>query len=248
MSANGRNPSRKPVSAQDTSAALRALRVAARWSLSPGRWAEVGRVAAAMLRAIADNDGLALRSGLGDLVLLGSESLVLNLALVAKIYFPRIFIPAAVVAAGCFDLVISTTLLIVIVFIYGLANGMLLSVATLALPFLAAIAVMTALGAGTALSAVNVRYRDFRYVIPFLVQFGLYISPVGFSAAVVPEKWRLLYALNPMVGVIDGFRWCLLGAAIDWRVVGVSLAVTAAMLWIGLGQFRRLEKTFADTL
>ncbi len=95
---------------------------------------------------------------------------------------------------------------------------------------------------------MNVRYRDFRYVIPFLVQFGLYVSPVGFSSGVVPAHWRLIYALNPMVGVIDGFRWCLLGTPIDWRVVGVGVAVVAVMLWVGVGQFRRLEKTFADML
>jgi len=108
------------------------------------------------------------------------------------------------------------------------------------LPLFALLAVLASLGPGLWITAVNVRYRDFRYVIPFLVQFGLYASPVGFSSGVVPAPWRLVYALNPMVGVIDGFRWCLLGTPIDWRAVGVSLLVAAAMLWIGVAQFRRM--------
>jgi lipopolysaccharide transport system permease protein len=95
-----------------------------------------------------------------------------------------------------------------------------------------------------------VRYRDFRYVIPFIVQFGLYVSPVAYSSAVVPARWRLLYSLNPMVGVIDGFRWCVLGgrAAIYWPGFGLGLAVIALALWLGVTQFRRLEKTFADLI
>jgi len=116
------------------------------------------------------------------------------------------------------------------------------------LPLFALVAVLASLGPGLWITAVNVRYRDFRYVIPFLVQFGLYVSPVGFSSSVIPAQWRLIYALNPMVGVIDGFRWCLLGAAIDWRELAISLTVVAISLWIGLAQFRKLEKTFADVL
>jgi lipopolysaccharide transport system permease protein len=109
-------------------------------------------------------------------------------------------------------------------------------------------AVLASLGPGLWITALNVRYRDFRYVIPFMVQLGLYVSPVGFSSSVIPEKWRLLYALNPMVGVIDGFRWCLLGSSIDWRGVGVSALVIAFALWLGVRQFRRLEKSFADLI
>jgi len=120
----------------------------------------------------------------------------------------------------------------------------------LTLPAFALLAFLASLGPALWITAVNVRYRDFRYVIPFMVQFGLYVSPVGYSAAVIPQKWRLFYELNPMVGVIDGFRWCLLGgrSPLDWQSVGISAAVTAAFLWIGLAQFRRLERSFADLL
>jgi lipopolysaccharide transport system permease protein len=111
-------------------------------------------------------------------------------------------------------------------------------------------AILASLGPALLLTALNVKYRDFRYIIPFLVQFGLYISPVGFSSAVVPEKWRLLYSLNPVVGVIDGFRWCLLGgeSRIDWLGFSLSLFVIAFFLWLGVRYFRRTEKTFADLI
>jgi lipopolysaccharide transport system permease protein len=100
------------------------------------------------------------------------------------------------------------------------------------------------------MTAINVKYRDFRYVIPFVVQFGLYISPVGFSSAVISERWRLLYSLNPMVGVIDGFRWALLGgeSRIYWPGFSISLAVVAVFLWLGIRRFRKMEKTFADLI
>lgn len=182
--------------------------------------------------------------------LLGSESLVLNQALVAKIYFPRIFIPAAVVAAGCFDLVISTTLLIVIVFIYGLANGMLLSAATLTLPFLAAIAVMTALGAGTALSAVNVRYRDVRYIVPFATQMWFFLTPVFYPNSSLSEPLRTLSAINPMVGVVEGFRWALLdgGGHAPLTLMAISAASAALLLVGALAYFDRVERSFADLI
>jgi lipopolysaccharide transport system permease protein len=100
------------------------------------------------------------------------------------------------------------------------------------------------------ITALNVRYRDFRYIIPFIVQFGLYVSPVGFSSSLVPERWRLLYSLNPMVGVIDGFRWCILGGQSRpyWPGLAMSLVVTICFLWLGVRQFRKMEKTFADLI
>ena len=97
---------------------------------------------------------------------------------------------------------------------------------------------------------MNVKYRDFRYVIPFVTQFGLYVSPVGFSSSVIPEHWRLLYSLNPMVGVIDGFRWCILGgnSPIYWSGFALSLGIVAFFLWLGIGKFRKMEKSFADLI
>jgi lipopolysaccharide transport system permease protein len=118
------------------------------------------------------------------------------------------------------------------------------------LPVFILIAFLASLGPGLWITSLNVKYRDFRYVIPFIVQFGLYVSPVGFSSSVVPEKWRLLYNLNPMVGVIDGFRWCLLRGEtpIFWPGFLISLSVTAFFLWLGIRQFRSTEKSFADLI
>ena len=111
-------------------------------------------------------------------------------------------------------------------------------------------ALLASLGPGLWITALNVKYRDFRYVIPFLVQFGLYVSPVGFSSSIIPEKWRLLYSLNPIVGVIDGFRWSILGgaSAIDWPSFASSIAVASGFLCLGIRKFRKMEKTFADLI
>jgi lipopolysaccharide transport system permease protein len=118
------------------------------------------------------------------------------------------------------------------------------------LPALTLLAVLAALGPALLMTAMNVKYRDFRYLIPFVLQFGLYISPVGFSSSVISEKWRLLYSLNPAVGVIDGFRWCLLGGQSALYVPGflLSLGVVAASLWLGISYFRNTEKSFADLI
>jgi len=173
-----------------------------------------------------------------------SNSLVSNANLVGKVYFPRLIVPAATVVAAFVDFFISLVVMAAVMAWYRFAPDW----RVLLLPLFVLIAMLASLGPGLWITAVNVRYRDFRYVIPFLVQFGLYVSPVGFSASVIPASWRLVYAINPMVGVIDGFRWCLLRTPIDWREVGVSLLVVAVSLWIGVRQFRRLEKTFADVL
>ncbi len=134
-----------------------------------------------------------------------SQSLVGNANLISKVYFPRLIIPAGAVITSMVDFFISFVLLGVLMLWYGFMPDWRI----LTLPAFTIIAFLAALGPGLYLTALNVKYRDFRYVIPFIVQFGLFISPVGFSSDVIPEKWRLLYALNPMVGVIDGFRWAI---------------------------------------
>jgi lipopolysaccharide transport system permease protein len=175
--------------------------------------------------------------------LLSSESLVLNQALVSKIYFPRIFIPGGVVAAGCVDFAISLSILLLIV----LVSGIVPSAAILALPLLVVIAAATALGAGTALSAINVRYRDVRYVVPFATQIWLFITPIVYPNSSLSQPLRTLSAVNPMVGVVEGFRWAVLdtgGAPVT--LMAISTAAAAVLLFAGLAYFDRVERSFAD--
>lgn len=175
-----------------------------------------------------------------------SSSLVTNSALVGKVYFPRLVIPSAAAVVSLVDFAISLALMAILM----LALWFLPDWRILLLPVITLIAVTAALGPALLLSAINVKYRDFRFVIPFIVQFGLYVSPVGFSSSNIPEDWRLLYGLNPMVGVIDGFRWCLLGgqAEIHFSSFAVSVGVNLFFLWLGIRVFRRTEKTFADLI
>ena len=175
-----------------------------------------------------------------------SNSLIGNANLISKVYFPRLIVPTATVVVALVDLLISFVILAGMMLWYQFIPGWQL----LLLPVFVLLAFVASLGPSLWITALNVKYRDFRYVIPFLVQFGLYVSPVGFSSGVVPEKWRLLYALNPMVGVIDGFRWCILGgrAPLDMTSFGIGLAVTAFFLWLGIHKFRRMEKSFADLI
>ena len=175
-----------------------------------------------------------------------SSSLVTNAPLVGKIYFPRLIIPTATAVVAFVDFLISFVILAGLMLWYGF----LPDARILLLPAFILLAVLSALGPALLLSALNVKYRDFRYIVPFIVQFGLYVSPVGFSSAVIPDTWRLLYGLNPMVGVIDGFRWCLLGGESQLHLPSftLSLAVTAFFLWFGIRVFRRTEKTFADLI
>jgi len=175
-----------------------------------------------------------------------SNSLIGNSNLISKIYFPRLIVPVGSVITSFVDFLISGAFLVALMAWYRFVPDW--RVATLPLFILLAFA--AALGSGLFLAALNVEYRDFRYIVPFIVQFGMYISPVGFSSSVVPEKWCLLYSLNPMVGVIDGFRWALLGGKtqLDGTAFAMSLAVISAMLILGIWYFRKTEKTFADVI
>lgn len=175
-----------------------------------------------------------------------SNSLVSNSNLISKVYFPRLIVPAATVVVSLIDFCISLAILAALMAWYQFLPGPKI----LLLPLFVAIAFVTSLGPALWITALNVKYRDFRYVIPFIVQFGLYVSPVGFSSSVVPEQWRLFYSLNPMVGVIDGFRWCILGGEnhLNMPSLGISIGVTGALLWFGIRQFRKAEKGFADLI
>lgn len=175
-----------------------------------------------------------------------SNSLISNSNLISKIYFPRLIVPTASVMVALVDFLISFLILIGMMIWFQFLPGW----QVLLLPLFVLFAFAASLGPGLWITALNVKYRDFRYIIPFLVQFGLYISPVGFSSDVIPERWRLLYSLNPMVGVIDGFRWCLLGgeSQIHWPGFGLGLAVTAFFLGLGIRTFRKMEKSFADLI
>ena len=174
------------------------------------------------------------------------NSLVGNAQMISKVYFPRIIVPTSSVIVSLVDLFISGLILAAIMLWYGYAP----SLRMFALPVFIIIACAAAIGSGLWIAALNVKYRDFRYIIPFIVQFGLYISPVGFSSSIVPAEWRLLYSLNPMVGVIDGFRWAILGndAAIFWPGMLLSLVFVVLLLITGILYFRSTEKTFADVI
>lgn len=173
-----------------------------------------------------------------------SNSLVTNSNLVSKVYFPRIIIPASSAVVALVDFAINLVMLAGLMLWFGFTPSWHI----MFLPAIAVIALITSLGPSLLITALNVKYRDFRHIVPFLVQFGLYISPVGFSSVVVPEKWRFWYSLNPIVGVIDGFRWCLLGGQSGLYAPGLmaSLIVSALFLWMGVAYFRRTERSFAD--
>jgi lipopolysaccharide transport system permease protein len=179
-----------------------------------------------------------------------SQSMVGNANLISKVYFPRLIIPASAVVTSFADFLLSFLVLTGMMAWYGFAPTWNI----LALPLFIGVAFLAALGPGLFITALNVKYRDFRYVIPFLLQFGLYVSPVGFSSTVIREKLGdnlfLLYSLNPMVGVIDGFRWAILGnnSPIDVPGFLLSLLVTALFLILGTWYFRKTEKGFADII
>jgi lipopolysaccharide transport system permease protein len=173
-------------------------------------------------------------------------SLVGNANLISKVYFPRLVIPAAAVITALLDFLVAAALLAVLFLWFHFAP----SVQILALPLFIVLAFAASIGGGLWLSALMVRYRDIRFVIPFIVQFGLYVSPVWFKTSQFPEQWRLLYSLNPVVGVIDGFRWSILGGPneIYWPGMFVSIATTALLVFSGVFYFRKTERTFADII
>jgi lipopolysaccharide transport system permease protein len=175
-----------------------------------------------------------------------SGSLIANSNLISKVYFPRLIVPAGSVITSFVDFLITLTLMAVMMAWYGFMPDWRL----LTLPLFVALAFGSSFGAGLWLCALNVRYRDFRYIVPFIVQFGLYVSPVGFSSGIVPERLRLIYECNPMVGVIDGFRWAMLRgqSPLDSSALIASTLITSALCLTGVWYFRRTEKTFADII
>lgn len=175
-----------------------------------------------------------------------SNSLIGNASLIGKVYFPRMIVPLATVVVALADFVITFCILIAMMIWYQFFPG----VHIVFLPLFLLLGFLASIGPALWATALNVKYRDFRYIIPFIVQMGLFISPVGFSSSVVPEQWRLLYSLNPLVGVIDGFRWCLLGgqSQLYWPGLTLSIGVSLAFLWLGIRQFRKMENSFADLI
>jgi lipopolysaccharide transport system permease protein len=175
-----------------------------------------------------------------------SNSLIGNANLISKVYFPRLIVPIAAVMVAFVDFLISFVILVGLMIWYRFVPGW----HVLLLPVFVAIAFMVSLGIGVWITALNVKYRDFRYVIPFIVQLGMYVSPVGFSSSIVPAQWRLLYSINPLVGVIDGFRWCLLGGESTFYLPGLVLSIGVTILFVLLGvrRFRKMERSFADLI
>jgi lipopolysaccharide transport system permease protein len=175
-----------------------------------------------------------------------SSSLVNNANLISKVYFPRLIVPTAAVVVAFVDFLIGFCIMLGLMLWFRFWPDWRI----VALPAFVLLAFLASIGPSLWITSLNVKYRDFRYIVPFIVQFGLYVSPVGYSSNIVQEQWRLLYSLNPMVGVIDGFRWSLLGGQSELFLPGLalSLAVTAFFLWFGVYQFRKTEKSFADLL
>ncbi len=175
-----------------------------------------------------------------------SNSLISNANLLSKVYFPRLIVPVSAVVVSFVDFIISGMILLGLMAWYNFVPNWRI----LVLPLFILIAFAAAIGAGLWLAALNVEYRDFRHIVPFIVQFGLYVSPVGFSSSVVPEQWRLLYSLNPMVGVIDGFRWAILGknSAIYLPGFVLSIGLVILVLLSGIWYFRNVERRFADII
>ena len=173
-----------------------------------------------------------------------SESFLRASTMISKIYFPRLILPTSSVLVSAVDFAISFVLLCILMLIYRFSPSPMIFL----MPVFFILATMTALGVGYFFSAIGVKYRDFRHIMPFIVQFGLYVSPVGFSSSVIPDKWRLLYSLNPMVGVIDGFRWCIQGTSSSLYLPGfiISIITSTLIFWYGLKYFRKTERTFAD--
>jgi lipopolysaccharide transport system permease protein len=175
-----------------------------------------------------------------------SNSLIANSNMISKVYFPRLIVPTSAVIVSFVDFLISGIILIALMIWYHFTPDWRI----LTLPLFILIAIAAAIGGGLWLAALTVEYRDFRYIVPFIVQFGLYIAPVGFSSSIVPQQWRLLYSLNPMVSVIDGFRWAILGgnSTLFWPGFILSLGLVILLFISGIWYFRKTERTFADVI
>jgi lipopolysaccharide transport system permease protein len=175
-----------------------------------------------------------------------SNSLVGNANLISKVYFPRLIVPTSAVIVSFVDFLISGMILLGLMAYYNFVPDWRI----LTLPVFILISFAASMGVGLWLAALTVQYRDFRFVVPFIIQFGLYISPVGFSSSIVPDQWRLLYSINPIVGVIDGFRWAILRGASSLYLPGfiLSLVLVLLSLWSGIWYFRKMERTFADVI
>jgi lipopolysaccharide transport system permease protein len=175
-----------------------------------------------------------------------SSSLIINSNLISKVYFPRLIVPFAAVVTSFVDFLITFALLAILMVWYGMAPRWQL----LVMPLFTLLTFGLSLGFGLLLAALNVEYRDFRYIVPFIIQFGLFISPVAFTSASVPGRWQTIYALNPIVGIIDGFRWSILGGepSLVMATQVLSIGVTISCLLLGVWYFRRMERTFADVI
>jgi lipopolysaccharide transport system permease protein len=188
--------------------------------------------------------GLLLWSFFSTAVTSGTNSLISNSHLVTKVYFPRVFIPAAAVGAGLVDLAIASLLLIALTIYYGVSP----SWGGLLLPLFVLLAAMLALGTGLLVSALTVKYRDLRHALPFIMQFWMFASPVIYPTKIVPQQWRWILLVNPMTGILEGFRAALTGQAFDWTLVAVSAVAATALLAFAFYVFRGLEDTFADVI
>lgn len=174
------------------------------------------------------------------------NSLVGNANIISKVYFPRLIVPLSSVIVSLVELMISAVLLLILMFWFNVLPDSRI----LLLPLFIALLILAAIGAGLWVAALNVKYRDFTYVVPFVIQFGLYVSPVAFNSNIVPQKWRMLYALNPMVGIIDGFRWSITGTdtPLYWQGVLISAVVVLLLVFSGVQYFRATERSFADVI
>ena len=173
-----------------------------------------------------------------------SNSLIGNTNLISKVYFPRLIIPASSIITSLVDLAISFAILLAMMVYYQFVPD----IKILLLPIYIILSMLAALGIGLYITALNVKYRDFRYIIPFVIQIGMYVTPVGFTSNVVPVEWRLWYSINPMVGVVDGFRWCLLGEPMYLPGQILSISIIVGFLILGIWYFRNTEKSFADNI
>ncbi len=243
------------IAARDITVRYRQTALGAAWAvLQPVGFMVVFTLFFGNLAGVASNglpyalfslSGLVAWTFFATVIALAADSLVVNQALVAKIFFPRIFIPSGVLAAGLVDLSISLTILLVVATIWGYVPGLTI----LALPLLIVMMLATALGVGAALSALNVRYRDVKYVVPFAIQMWLFLTPIVYPTSSLSDPWQTISAINPMVGVVEGFRWATLGAGdAPLDLIGISAGSALVLLLAGLAYFDRVERSFADLI